>query len=281
MRKLIVLTCLAIASTAAVAFADGIGNQSIKYPATGGSYIGVRATAVGLPQIGLTGTVGASDLPSALRKYHDSGDYDLDLKTMGDRAKAYLQKRLADRAKPPQNCVTRYKRKRVKGNKNTLYVKVKKCKPFAQPTGKPAIVLDIDETSLSNYKGIVASNFSGTGTVADAVAGTGTAIQPTLDLFNYAKANGVAVFFITGRPSAIQSQTEANLKSAGYDGWAGLQFKPSDQTTVQYKSGARADIEKQGYYIYESVGDQESDLDGGHAEQGFKYPNPFYFIGDQ
>ena len=160
-------------------------------------------------------------------------------------------------------------------------MKVKKCKPVAQPAGKPAIVLDIDETSLSNYKGIVASNFSGTGTVADAVAGTGTAIQPTLDLFNYAKANGVAVFFITGRPSAIQSQTEANLKSAGYDGWAGLQFKPGDQTTLQYKSGARADIEKQGFYIYESVGDQESDLDGGHAEQGFKYPNPFYFIGDQ
>jgi hypothetical protein len=280
-RKLIVLTCLAIASISAVALADGIGNQSIKYPAAGGSYIGVKATAVGLPQIGETGTVGASDLPGALRKYHDSGDYDLDLKTVGDRAQAYLKQRLAERAKPPQNCVTRYKRKRVKSQTTALYVKVRKCKPFAQPTGKPAIVLDIDETSLSNWNGISSSNFSGTGTVADAVAGTGTAIKPTLDLFNYAKANGVAVFFITGRPSAIQSQTESNLKAAGYDGWTGLQFKPGDKTTIAYKSGARADIEKQGYYIYESVGDQESDLDGGHAEQGFKYPNPFYFIADQ
>ena len=281
MRRLIAFTTISVLLATAVALADGVGNGSIGYDASGGHYIGVKVTAVGLPQIGQTGTVGASDLPSALRKYHDSGDYDLDLKTVGDRAKAYLQKRLADRAKPPRNCVTRYKRKRIRHQKRALYVKVRKCKPFAQPTGKPAIVLDIDETSLSNWNGISSSNFSGTGTVADAVAGTGTVIKPTLDLFNYAKANGVAVFFITGRPSAIQSQTESNLKAAGYDGWAGLQFKPGDKTTVDYKAGARADIEKQGYYIYESVGDQESDLDGGHAEQGFKYPNPFYFIGDK
>ena len=281
MRRLIAFTTISVLLATAVALADGVGNGSIGYDASGGHYIGVKATAVGLPQIGQTGTVGASDLPSALRKYHDSGDYDLDLKTVGDRAKAYLQKRLADRSKPPRNCVTRYKRKRIKHQKRALYVKVRKCKPFAQPTGKPAIVLDIDETALSNWNGISSSNFSGTGTVADAVAGTGTVIKPTLDLFNYAKANRVAVFFITGRPSVIQSQTEANLKAAGYDGWAGLQFKPGDKTTVDYKAGARADIEKQGYYIYESVGDQESDLDGGHAEQGFKYPNPFYFIGDK
>jgi predicted secreted acid phosphatase len=272
---------LVIAATTAVALGEGIGNQSIRYPATRGTYIGVRATSVGLPQVGLSGTVGASDLPNALRKYHDSGDYDLDLKTMGDRAKAYLQQRLAERAHPPQSCATRYRRKRVRNVHKALYVKVRKCKPAPQPAGKPAIVLDIDETSLSNYKGIVASNFSQAGTVPDAVAGTGTVIQPTLDLFDYAKANGVAVFFITGRPSVIQSITETNLKAAGYDGWTGLQFKPGDMTTLQYKSGARAAIEKQGYYIYESVGDQESDLDGGHAEQGFKYPNPFYFIADQ
>jgi hypothetical protein len=29
-----------------------------------------------------------------------------------------------------------------------------------------------------------------------------------------------------------------------------------------------------------NLGDQESDLDGGHAERAFKLPNPFYFISD-
>jgi acid phosphatase len=29
-----------------------------------------------------------------------------------------------------------------------------------------------------------------------------------------------------------------------------------------------------------NIGDQESDLDGGHADRDFKLPNPFYFISD-
>jgi hypothetical protein len=29
-----------------------------------------------------------------------------------------------------------------------------------------------------------------------------------------------------------------------------------------------------------NMGDQESDLDGGHADRAFKLPNPFYFVAD-
>jgi HAD superfamily, subfamily IIIB (Acid phosphatase) len=49
-------------------------------------------------------------------------------------------------------------------------------------------------------------------------------------------------------------------------------------TTVQYKSGARRDIESQGYRIIANVGDQYSDLAGGHAQRAFKLANPFYFL---
>jgi acid phosphatase len=49
--------------------------------------------------------------------------------------------------------------------------------------------------------------------------------------------------------------------------------------TVSYKSGERAKIERSGVRIIANIGDQESDLEGGHADRGFKYPNPFYFIG--
>jgi hypothetical protein len=47
---------------------------------------------------------------------------------------------------------------------------------------------------------------------------------------------------------------------------------------VQYKSGARAAIEGQGYRIVANVGDQYSDLAGGHEDIGFKLANPFYFL---
>ena len=65
---------------------------------------------------------------------------------------------------------------------------------------KLALVLDIDETSLSNYDAIQKDNFTfGTNSQAEATAETGVKIPSTLELFNLAKQNGVAVFFITGR----------------------------------------------------------------------------------
>jgi len=74
--------------------------------------------------------------------------------------------------------------------------------------------------------------------------------------------------------------TIENLEREGYSDWAGLTLKPagSTLTTVAYKSGARAAIEQQGYRIVANIGDQYSDLAGGHADRAFKVPNPFYFL---
>jgi predicted secreted acid phosphatase len=151
----------------------------------------------------------------------------------------------------------------------------------AKTANKPAIVLDIDETSLSNYDAIQKDNFTfGPNSQAEATAETGVKIPSTLELFNLAKQNGVAVFFITGRRENTRAHTESNLRREGYDGWQQLFLKPdaSTETTVQYKSGARAAIEGQGYRIVANVGDQYSDLAGGHEDIGFKLANPFYFL---
>ncbi|MFX5743177.1 HAD family acid phosphatase, partial [Acinetobacter baumannii] len=45
-----------------------------------------------------------------------------------------------------------------------------------------------------------------------------------------------------------------------------------------YKTSKRIDIENRGFTIIASIGDQKSDLAGGHAEMTYKLPNPFYFI---
>ncbi|CCE07932.1 exported hypothetical protein [Bradyrhizobium sp. STM 3843] len=47
---------------------------------------------------------------------------------------------------------------------------------------------------------------------------------------------------------------------------------------AHYKTSKRVDIESRGFTIIASIGDQKSDLAGGHAEMTFKLPNPFYFI---
>lgn len=274
------LSVVAVVATAQAVLAQDASNTPTDYLSTSGAlYHGMRPTGVGLPQVGAGGTIGASDLPAALRSYHDGGLYEKDLAAVGNAALEYLQQRLT--ATPVRTCTRRYTRVKRAPGKPALYRVKRTCTTAKLPGGKPAIVLDIDETSLSNYSGLVATNFSGAGTALPAAAGTGTAIEPTVTLYKAAKAKGVAVFFITGRPSAIKGPTESNLKAAGYDqGWDGLQFKPSGTTTLGYKSGARKALEEQGYDIIANVGDQESDLDGGHADRSFKYPNPFYFIAD-
>ena len=45
-----------------------------------------------------------------------------------------------------------------------------------------------------------------------------------------------------------------------------------------YKTKERINVEAEGYTIIAGVGDQMSDIDGGHSGCTFKVPNPFYFI---
>lgn len=155
----------------------------------------------------------------------------------------------------------------------------------AKPDEKLALVLDIDETSLSNWTeekqddyGYIANDWNNWIHQRSAPA-----IDGTLRLYREAKNAKVAVFFITGRPENQREDTEANLKSAGYEAWDGLALRandhPSTQTTVEYKSGERAKIVAQGYHIILNVGDQFSDLNGNpQAEESIKLPNPFYYI---
>ena len=163
-------------------------------------------------------------------------------------------------------------------------------------SNKPALVLDIDETSLSNWKKIHQNDFgyivqgncdfskgSACGQIAWEKSASAEAIKPTLDLFDVAKAKHVTVFFITGRQEGPDERaaTEANLHNAHYDGWQHIYMRTKDfggPSVAPFKTWARRDIERQGYTIIANVGDQQSDLVNGHAERRFKVPNPFYYI---
>ncbi len=163
-----------------------------------------------------------------------------------------------------------------------LMQRISQNKLSSQPK-KLAIVLDIDETSLSNYANMVKMNFGGTDdSIMAAIAqGQDPAIQPTLDLFKTAEKNHVAVFFVTGRPESMRSSTVKNLDSAGYFAYNGLYMRPvadKNASVIPFKSSRRKAIEAKGYDIVLDVGDQESDLAGGFADTTVKLPNPFYYL---
>lgn len=142
----------------------------------------------------------------------------------------------------------------------------------------PALVLDLDETALSNYIDTWGDPDAGdAGQAGPAAFGQSTAMAPILDLYKKARQRGVAVFFITARPGIIEPATRDNLARVGYTAYEGLSFK-NDLAAAKdaYKSAERAAVEARGYRIVLNVGDQQTDLDGGHAERAFKLPNPFY-----
>jgi acid phosphatase len=150
---------------------------------------------------------------------------------------------------------------------------------------KLALVLDIDETSLSNYCEMKREDFGFLAPMFNAWAVSSEAdmaISGTLRLFIKARAAGLEVFFITGRAGEQRTATAKNLEAAGYKGWKGLSLREGPQktmATVEYKSQERKKIVDAGYRIVMSVGDQWSDLDGEpKAEVSVKLPNPFYYI---
>jgi hypothetical protein len=223
----------------------------------------INLTGGGLPDLGAESTYGVAELADTIRDYHDSGRYEADLAEVDRRAKRSLKNQLRRLRESPGP--GRYSECSRSGTR---------CHAV-----DPAIVLDIDETSLSNYAGLNASNFSQAGLVPGAVAGNDPVIEPTLDLYRFARNRGVEAFFITGRPDIVRDSTEANLQAAGFDSGYTLITKPSGLHTIEYKSGERARIEeKLGFTILVNVGDQDSDLAGGHARRAFKLPNPMYYI---
>jgi predicted secreted acid phosphatase len=159
---------------------------------------------------------------------------------------------------------------------------------------RPAVVFDIDDTALSNWDVIKANDFGRVfkgpcrslpdgpcGWVAWDLQGRSPAIPQSLAIFRQARALGAEVFFISGRDESQRAATERNLQAAGYDGYSRLILTPrgSHYTSASnFKAPQRAAIEQAGYTIVANIGDQPSDLAGGHAERTFLLPNPFYRI---
>jgi hypothetical protein len=209
-----------------------------------------------------------SGLKSELLYYQCSGAYERDIRRVIDKAVAYVTER-------------------------------------ARKGEKLALVLDIDETSLSNWEEMKANDF---GLIEDGPCSLGkpdadgwrvpqspcgfnawilaSDAKPldTVRLFRAARASNIAVFFITGRKDddkhGVRDATTENLRKAGYSDWAELILEPGDykSTVEQFKTEKRKEVSAHGYTIIANVGDQYSDLDGGYAEKVFKLPNPFYFV---
>jgi predicted secreted acid phosphatase len=185
-----------------------------------------------------------SALKQELKLYLDSGRYDAAVSAVAAEAAAWIEQRTA------------------RGGE------------------KLAVILDIDETTLSNLSHMREMDFGYVPALWDewVAAADGPAIESMRQVFQLARARGVTVFFLTGRKTTDSPGTMKNLVATGYGDHAGVYFKPNDYpgTTQAFKTATRQRLTEEGYTIIANIGDQQSDLDGGFAERTFKLPNPFY-----
>jgi len=162
-------------------------------------------------------------------------------------------------------------------------------------SGTPAVLFDIDDTTLNTYSYEIYSNFvfNPTTNAAFVNAGVFPAVFGMPDLVQQAQAEGYTLFYLTGRPISQFAPTKGNLVAVGYPDVPDSQVYLKDLTapwlsscatstpvctTTQYKSLTRQHIESLGYDIVANFGDQFSDLNGGFADRTFKIPNPMYFL---
>jgi len=200
------------------------------------------------------------DLKARIIEYKKSGDYERALAAVADKARVYIEQ-------------------------------------HAGEVARPALVLDIDETSLSNWARIMVDDFgyfrdgpcsypprAPCGAWAWERMAKAEAIAPTLTLFNAALKKSVSVFFITTRDESERTITERNLREAKYHDWTALIMRPKGlkmHSAQDVKAPARAKIAAEGYTILANVGDQPSDLAGGNPDdpdRQFLLPNPFYRV---
>lgn len=185
------------------------------------------------------------EVRSELRAWVASGDYEKELEAALRPARRHLERRASD-------------------------------------VERPALVLDVDETSLSTWAYQRDRDFCYTPQTFDAwiEETTPPPIEATLALYRQARQRGVAVFFVTGRLETLRDDTERSLRAAGYEAWEELVLRPSSHhgPVADYKGATRRRIEERGYTILLNVGDQRSDLWGGHAERAVLLPNPFYTV---
>jgi acid phosphatase len=151
------------------------------------------------------------------------------------------------------------------------------------PTGKSAVVFDIDETALSNYEH---SKKLGFGYVPKLYieylkTGSATAIKETKSFYDFLVSKKIHIIFLSGREEEYLSITKRNLLDQGYSTFDTLIIRQDNERTIpaaEYKTIKRKELTKNGYDIIACIGDQWSDLTGGDTGYKIKLPNYLYLI---
>ncbi len=148
---------------------------------------------------------------------------------------------------------------------------------------KSTVVFDIDETALSNYQYTKEIGFGYTYKSWNdwQKKGIAPAIKNTKRFYDYLISKKIHVVFLTGREAEMRDVTKRNLVEQGFTKFDTLIVRSEAERNLSaaaFKLQKRNELVKNGYDIIASVGDQQSDFDGGNTGYEIKLPNYLYLL---
>lgn len=169
--------------------------------------------------------------------------------------------------------------KELQGILNGVKPEIEKIKPG----NMSAVIFDVDETTLSNYKFMKQYDFGYERHIWDEWIAKADAdpIIPVRNFYNYLVEKGFRIILVTGRRDYHYQPTYDNLKATGYTQFDTLITRSKDEyklSAVDYKTAVRNALTQKGYDIKANFGDQQSDLDGGNSGIAVKLPNYQYGV---
>ena len=146
-----------------------------------------------------------------------------------------------------------------------------------------AVVFDVDETTLDNYKAIKQIGYGYDRKYWNdwVEMASAPAIPQVKELYDFLLQKGFKIIFITGRRDDQYNPTYANIKSAGYVEFDTLITRRNDDhktTAADFKAQKQKELVEKGYVIAGCVGDQLTDCEGPNCGIVVKLPNYLYLV---
>ena len=145
------------------------------------------------------------------------------------------------------------------------------------------VIFDVDDTALSNYEISKKLDFGYDYKIVQdwVMSAKLPAIKQTKDFFDFLKSKNIKRIFLTSRNYDEYDATYKNLVDQGYTGFDTLIVRSKsdkDLGSQKFKTKERENLNKAGYEIIATVGDQWTDLNGGFSGIKIKVPNYLYKV---
>lgn len=229
------------------------------------------------------GIINMQDAKAAVKKYHESGQYEADIWDLVGTWRDHYEELLPTLNLQPFN-VQEVHHEVASKTEIVLDDPAFKVTKKVMGDKKYAVVFDADETLISNWEIIIKDDFGYIPKLQNdyEMLSSAVAIPPMKSFYKYLQDKNVHIVMLTGRHEDKRNATALNLERQDFTDYDMLLLRDETEykkTAGEYKLNRRKWLtEEAGYTIIGCAGDQVSDCVGGYTGYNMKLPNYAYKI---